>query len=87
MRSVGLWLVRVGCLLLVLAALLFVGVGDFLPVDLWLWIHHLWSGTGAHSYVRVVPGPQFQVVEWSLVVAGVAAIAAGSVLRSRGNQQ
>ena len=83
LRSVGM----LGYALLTLAVLLFLGLADFLPLDLWLWFHQLWSGQSGQVYVRVVPKPEPDVLPCVLLGIGIAAVALGSMLKARGKQR
>ena len=82
---IAVWTMRLGYALVVVALLLFLNVADLLPIDLIPWFHRLWDGEapGHYAFIRAVPSEPSLLVEWWLLIAGIAAIAVGRVVRSK----
>jgi hypothetical protein len=88
----AVWLFRLGCALITVAALSFFGTFDLLPVDLIPWIYSLWhgSGSGSHAYMRSVPIPAsvswVDWLDWLLLVVGVGTVVLAAFLKPRSHE-
>jgi hypothetical protein len=70
------WVARSGYFLAVAAALLLSPVGDFLPLELWAWLH----GYSANTYFVVRPGENSKTPELLVLAAGVLLVVLGKTL-------
>jgi hypothetical protein len=85
------WMTRIGWFAVVVGALLWTPLADVLPVDLWVQLEQLFSGTPpgpVHTYQRVIPAQggsvdPIKVVGAVLVVLGLFLVAGGRWMRSR----
>ena len=79
------WMSRIGWCSMVAGIVLCTPLTELLPVDLWVQLKQLFSGTrtgSAHLYLRVTPGPQSSVDPVKLV--GAALIVLGLLLLGTG---
>lgn len=77
----AVWMSRIGWCSIVAGILLSTPMVDLLPVDPWIQLTQLFSGTqtgSAHGYLRVIPGTQSSVDPVEIV--GAALIVIGLVL-------
>ncbi|NKI94715.1 hypothetical protein [Rhizobacter sp. SG703] len=82
---------RIGWGSLVIGALLCTPLADLLPLELWVHLKQLLSGTShgsSHLYMRVTSTPEtsvdpFKLVGAVLIVLGLLLVAAGHRMRSR----
>jgi uncharacterized membrane-anchored protein len=83
-RSLARWLLRIGCGMLVLGAILISPLSDFLPVESAGWLASL-AGQGTRpGYFRVVPADgNAEVMGGVLLLIGLVLLAAGWILKRR----
>lgn len=87
----AIWMSRIGWCSIVIGLLLCTPLADLLPVDLWVRLKQLSSGTQtgpAHLYMRVTSEPQASVdpaklVGVALVVVGLLLLGAGHWMNSK----
>jgi len=76
------FLIRAGCILALIGALLLSGAEDLLPLELWAWMHGI---PADGQYFRAGPVEGHHFVEFIILGVGVAFVAAGWILRRRRN--
>jgi hypothetical protein len=79
-HSMSTLLIRAGCVLVLAGALLLCGAADLLPLELWAWMHGI---PADGQYFRVVAAEGNRFIEFTVLGAGIALVAAGWILRQR----
>ena len=83
MNKVSKWCVRIGVVLVVYSALVF--VVDFLPVDFWVTLSNFFSGKDSHTYYKVVATEGRQSYVLATLIVGAGLIFVGKVYAAKSN--